>query len=449
MRTALMVVVVAWIQMLGRCAPAADDSWNEILGPSRGQVPAPLEKGVWRADLSQAMQDARRENRPVFVTMRCLPCKQCSAFDKDVLEGGRDLDPLLRQFVTVRLTSARDIDLRLLPVQGFQDLDLSWWGYFFSPEGRIYGIFGGRDEISDETRISKPALIATLKRVLAHHYDPRRAAWDIDGPAPQLSGALITPMQLPGYPSWSKDRRFDKQSAEAGCIHCHQVAEVLRQPAIDAHTFDKQHDLDMWPLPENVGIKLDRDDGLKVTQVIPQSPAARAGLTPGDELAAAGERKLFSQTDFRGILHRGPRGAGTIAVRWLRDGKPISGTLGLPDRWRQTVLDWRMSVSQGNIGAEPCFWPLSASAADRRKLGVPEGKLLVRAYAPFGTAKVAGVTDQMWITAIDGEHPDAAGRALLVWFRLCHEPGDPVTLAILDGTGRQREIHYKAGHWAD
>jgi len=453
MNITLAVVALVMTQALC-CCPAATpstsvDRWDKILGPSQGSIPAPQEKVVWRSDLSEALRDARSQNRPLFVTLRCLPCKQCSAFDKDVLEGGPDLDPLLRQFITVRLTSAKDIDLRLLPVQGFQDLDLSWWGYFLSPEGRLYGIFGGRDEVSDETRISKAALIATLRRVLAHHYDPRRAGWDIDGPAPDLSGSAVTPAQLPGYPSWAKDRKFDKQTAEAGCIHCHQVAEILRQPAIDARTFDKQRDLDMWPLPENVGIKLDRDDGLRVTEVIPASPAALARLEAGDELGSAGGRRLFGQTDLRGVLHRGPRGAGTIEIHWLRNRTPMSGTLTLSDGWRKTVLGWRMSVSQGNIGAEPCFWPLSASAAERSKLAIPDGRLLVRAYAPFGNAKAAGLSDPMWVTSIDGRQPDLSGRPLLVWFRLRHELGDPVTLIVLDADGKQREIRYKAGRWAD
>jgi hypothetical protein len=172
--TLLTATVAAAVVIIpARQAPAAPPTspdWNAILGtPAQGQPPAPLDKVIWRPDLAAALAEARAANRPLFVTLRCLPCKQCSAFDKDVLEGGPDLDPLFRQFITVRLTSAKDVDMRLLPMDGFEDLDLSWWGYFLSPQGRVYGIFGGRDEVSDETRISVPALINTLKRILAHH----------------------------------------------------------------------------------------------------------------------------------------------------------------------------------------------------------------------------------------------------------------------------------------
>jgi hypothetical protein len=442
-----MIFPLLLLALLANCVTAAD--WTQILGPSQGQPAGSFDKVVWRPDLASALAEARQTNRPLFVTLRCLPCKQCSAFDKDVLEGGPDLDPLLRQFVTVRLTSAKDIDLRLLPVQGYQDLDLSWWGYFLSPQGKIYGIFGGRDEVSDETRISKPALINTLKRVLAYHNDPRRTQWNLDGPAPNLASAPSTPTQLPGYAAWSKGRQLDRQTREAGCIHCHQVAEILRQPAIDANTFDKHKDFDIWPLPENVGIKLDRDDGLRVVDILPSSPAATAGIAKGDELAAAGGRKLFGQADFRGVLQRGPQGAGTIEIHWLRDGRPMSGELRVADGWRKTELGWRMSVSQGNVGADMGFWPLPASDADRNKINVPKGNLLVRAYAPFGTAKSAGLTPQMWVTAIDGQHPDLAGRGLLVWFRLRHEKGDPVALTVLAPDGKEQILKYTAGNWGD
>src|SRR6185503_6285875 len=118
-------------------------------------------------------REAKESNRPLFVTMRCLPCKQYSAFDKEVLEGGPQLNPLLARFVTVRLTNAANIDVRMFPVEGFQDLDLSWWGYFLSPEGKLYGVYGGRDHISDATRISSAGLSTALWRVLNHHYDPR------------------------------------------------------------------------------------------------------------------------------------------------------------------------------------------------------------------------------------------------------------------------------------
>ena len=420
--------------------------WKEILGPPQGKRPEAAASYLvtWRTNLAGAMVEAREQNRPLFVTFRCLPCKQCSAFDKEVLEGGPELAPLLAQFITVRLTDAAAIDLRIFPVEGFADLDLSWWGWFLSPEGRVYGVFGGRDHVSDATRISTPALRASLRRVLEHHYDPRRAGWDIDGPAPDLSGGSQSPRELPGYEGWLRNSYEDGRKQT--CLHCHQVNDVLRQPAVAAKTFDKQRDFDVWPLPENVGLVLERDHGLLVTNVIVGSPADKAGLKAGDVLGAAGGRRCFSQADFRGVLHRGPRGAGEIEVWWTRGAEAMSGKLAVAAGWRKTVLDWRMSVSQGIVGAYPGFFPLAIKSPRREQFSIPAEKMAVEPFmgkatnsAPYG----AGLRGNHIVIAVNGESPDLTGRAFLVWFIQRYDPGDRVTLTVMDKPGQTRELTYQ------
>ncbi len=417
--------------------PLEGVDWDDVLGPSQAKLPDPLPAVRWRTDLRTAMLEADSVGRPVFVTFRCLPCKQCADFDKDVLEGGPQLTPLLRQFVTVRLTDALDLDLNIFRVEGYQDLDLSWWGYFLSPGGRIYGVFGGRDEVSDTTRISEAALVNTMRRVLAHHYDPRRSSWDIDGPRPDRRAAPRKVLSLPGYQSWRDGRT---EAAEENCLHCHQVAEILRQPKLDDKTFDPLRDLDMWPLPENVGLVLDRDDGLLVTRVEPGSAARRAGLEPGDVLAAAGNRRLFGQADFRGVLHRRADPAGSIEIRWLREDLVMSGTLQLAEGWRRTVLDWRTSVSGGNIGSGPGFsWPVKGPDAGSGRMSITPwfGKTPRRSVA-----WQAGLRPHHTIIAVDGENPDLFARSFLAWFRLRHEPGDTVLLTVRDGN-QERTISYR------
>src|SRR3954469_11352566 len=194
-------VLIAPMIWLFASAILAAPNWDEILGPSQAKLPEPLADIGWRTDLQKALAEAQKTNRPLFVSFRCPPCKQCSAFDKDVMEGGPLLSPLLSQFITVRLTDAKAIDLRLLSVQTYQDLDISWWGYFLSPQGRLYAVFGGKDHVSDATRISPEALATTMKRVLDHHYDPRRENWNIDGPTPDVNAQPRSITQFPGFDS--------------------------------------------------------------------------------------------------------------------------------------------------------------------------------------------------------------------------------------------------------
>jgi hypothetical protein len=439
----LAAVVVGLTDWSNAAAAPRQIDWRAVLSTAQGKLPEPLPGVVWRDDLLKALADAKAQNRPLFVTLRCLPCKQCSAFDKDVLEGGSQLTPLLRQFITVRLTDAKAMDLRLLPVEGFQDLDLSWWGYFLSPEGRVYGVFGGKDHVSDATRISPAALAATLTRVLAHHYDPRRSAWDIDGPAVELAGAPRNATNLAGYESWFS--RGGKEVKAQVCIHCHQVSEILRQPALDAGKFDKLRDTQIWPLPENVGIALDRDDGLLVKSIDPGSPAERAGLRAGDSLAAAGDRRLFGQADFRGVLHRGPAGDGVIPIYWLRNGQVMDGRLQVAGEWRKTVLGWRMSLAQGNIGIDCGFFPLTMSKNERLKVNLADDAMGVKPfmYKEATPASQAGLKSGHFIVAVNGQSPNISGRAFEWWFRERFEVGDAVTLDVVDAQGTRSQIKFQ------
>ena len=420
-------------------AVAQTRDWSEILGPAESHWPDPQAGVVWREDLPVALGEARACGRPVLVTARCLPCKQCATFDQQVLDGSVTLTPLLARFITVRLTDAHALDLALLRVEAFQDLDNSWWAYFLSPRGDIYAIFGGRDETSDVSRISAAALEQTARRVLDHHYDERRLHWNLDWAA--ASGAepvVAAARELPGFSSWQ--RRFPRAAGQ-DCLHCHQLAEVLRQPALDAGTFAKRGDADVWPYPENVGITLDRDDGLLVTAVAANSPAEIAGLRVGDSVRVAEGRLLFGQADLRGVLHREANPEGEIALLWSRADEIHSGTLQLTPGWRTTNLDWRMSISQGNIGPAPGFpFPL-AGPRDT----VPTGSMSVRPFfgrdARNSVAHRAGLREHHVIVAVNGESPDLVGRAFLVWFRLNHQVGDEVTLTVLEN-GEQREIQY-------
>ena len=232
----------------------------------------------WRKDLMKAFTEATVSNRPLFITFRCLSCKQCQDFDKSVLDGGPELGAHLKEFITVRLTDASLLNSKVFPFKGYQDLDLSWWGYFMSPKGEIYSVFGGRDHISDKTRISVKALRNTMERVLNHHYHPDREKWSVDGAAANLDAKAIGPKELPGYEPFKKSNvYFQKQS----CIHCHQVSDILKFPEIQKGNFKPKKDFDIWPLPENLGLVLDRDHGLKVTKVFTSKYASHK-LKPGD-----------------------------------------------------------------------------------------------------------------------------------------------------------------------
>jgi serine protease Do len=408
--------------------------WQEILGAPQGTVPAdPGGKVEWRGDFAAALAEAKATNRPIFVTWRCLPCKQCSEFDKDVLDGSPTLDPLLRRFVTVRLVDASLLDERYFPYKTHQDLDLSWWAYFLSPGGNYYGVFGGKDHVSDKTRISEPALVNSLKRILAHHYDPRRPAWGIDMPAGTASKTQTSPKDSKGY-ALLKEKRpgMGKPHKEFGaCIHCHQVGDMLNMEALDNGTFSVDQYTGKWPLPENVGILLERDDGLLVKEITPGSPAAQAGIQAGDKLAMADGTRLFGQADFRGVLHRATSSTASVEVVWSRGGAIQFGTLQTQPGWRSTENSWRKTVYDGVYGPGLGFWPLEGPNAGKGKgLSI---KPWMGNQPQQRPVYQSGLRPNMEIVAIDGMDQDLETRKLISWFRLNHKPGDTVVYKARDG----------------
>ena len=417
-------------------------NWQEILSPSQGTIPpTPAENVVWRTDFYASLEEAQKSGRPILVTWRCLPCKQCATFDKDVLEGGTELTPLLKQFVTVRMTDAGQLDERYFPFRGYQDLDLSWWGYFLSPEGKLYGVYGGKDHLSDATRISTASFAKTMQRILAHHYDPRLPSWAaIDGTTPDTTQLKHTPRDFDTASNFIGSRpHLQKQE----CIHCHQVNDLIHFDAQKKGTFDLKQYTQSWPLPENVGIHLDRDDGLFVTKVEPNSPAEKAGLKVGDRLGMASNRKLHSQADFRGALHRAGYDATSIDIAWTRDDEGKLGTLETKANWREGENYWRKSVYEGIIGPHLGFFPLPGPNQGK-------GKLSIRPYMGQGEHRKTnkwndtGLQPNMEIVEINGRSDNWEARQLIAWFRLNHKPGDHITLKTKAGKTFTRVVEDEA-----
>jgi serine protease Do len=67
-------------------------------------------------------------------------------------------------------------------------------------------------------------------------------------------------------------------------------------------------------------LNLDADDGLVVTEVLRNTPAARAGLRPGDVIVQLGRYRIATLDDFSAILARLPQ-SGRARVFVVRDGQ--------------------------------------------------------------------------------------------------------------------------------
>ncbi len=205
------------------------------------------------------------------------------------------------------------------------DFDLVFAIIFMNADGRIYSRYGSRDALSDDRYVSLDGLKYTMRNVLHAHRTLDRLTATEPKPTPLFAREL--------YPSRT-----------GGCIHCHQVFEGLRREERRNGTFNPQS-FYVYPLPKNVGLRLDVDQGNKVMRVVADSAASRAGIQAGDVIRRVCETEISSQADVMWALHNAPR-EGDIHVQFEREGILKNAVLSVEPGWKKTNLSWRASMRQ-------------------------------------------------------------------------------------------------------
>lgn len=169
------------------------------------------------------------------------------------------------------------------------------------------------------------------------------------------------------------------------------------------------------------GLKLSSLGGPKVVEVVPDSPAARAGIREGDVLAAIERRPVAESVDFD-IALIGRKAGDRLHLTMQRDGRAYEATLRLAGR---PAPDAKKLALQ-RLGVE--LRPLPESLA--RELGAPGAAgLLIVDVERGGPADLAGFEERDVIIALgrhDATTPEAIGRLLEV-----ADPGDVVSMTVL------------------
>jgi membrane-associated protease RseP (regulator of RpoE activity) len=187
------------------------------------------------------------------------------------------------------------------------DYDLTFAVLFMNADGTIYHRYGGRDHESATSRLSMVSLVRVMKETLEDHAIYERK------PAPPPASRPRTIEQIPPMA-----RKLQKQ--KVNCFHCHMVNDAEREHLKEEKRWSQETVFGMWPLPEKVGLKLDRDDQVLVQEVIPGSPASAAGFQAGDRLVRFGGTRVRTHADVQWVLEKAPGGATTIPVERLREG---------------------------------------------------------------------------------------------------------------------------------
>src|SRR5207249_6663809 len=119
---------------------------------------------------------------------------------------------------------------------------------------------------SADGRISLAGLRYALERAAAAHRQPQKG-----------------PVAAPRKARTVEDYPPAKRRQTSSCIHCHHVYDFRRETLQAAGQW-RLDELWVYPLPENVGMMLDVNQGDRLQRVVADSPAARLGLAAGDRL---------------------------------------------------------------------------------------------------------------------------------------------------------------------
>jgi membrane-associated protease RseP (regulator of RpoE activity) len=312
------------------------------------------------------------------------------------------------------------------------DLDTTWAAFFLDADLNVYSRYGGRDEKSPDSRHSKNSLMQTMREVLELHEARGKR------PAAQRDKSELQP--APVAPRVPEDLTLLRQNHQ-GCLHCHQVREYGLLEAYHEGKFGREM-LFPFPLPENLGILIDRDHGHKARGIAEGSAAERAGLEAEDELLRVNDVPVHSELDFRWALHRAPDDRAIELLVARRDARTqVRGnrslTLWPGEDWKRTRLGWRKSLR--SVPVPWGFLAYHVGREERKSDGLPETGLLIRVVSVRGQGFASALNLQKndFIVAANGQTAEMTLDEFKSEMLETSRPGGLVRLTILRGGNRQ------------
>lgn len=385
-------------------------------------------------DLAVTLAKAKRLNRPVFVTFRCVPCKACAGFDAEVANGNERIRALAESsFVPLRQVEMKDVDL----TQFQFDHDLNWAAMFINADGAVYGRYGTQSAAGPDAYNSIASLEKAMQRVLKLHavYPKNAAALAGKRAAPK---PYQTALEMPGLQNKEK---LSGLTARGNCIHCHNIHDAENAQWQSSGQF-KWEMLYRYPLPDNVGLHIDPQDGCKIERVEAGSPAAKAELQAGDSVTHVNGQPIISIADIQWVLHHLPNTLATVQITATRDGHASTRTLQLAPDWKQSDISWRGSI--WSLKPRPGFWTVIANEEQMKNLPLPAGSKPLRVQGINNninegrSARQAGLREGDLITHVGDKLLTAAPKDFTVYLKQNYRVGDKLPLTLLRNGQTQR-----------
>lgn len=415
------------------CGSVHADAVKDREGAVR-QDKATMEKDArWLyQDTDAAFAAATKTGKPLLVVLRCVPCLSCMGLDAQVIEDAT-LAPLLDQFVCLRVINANALDLARFQF----DYDLSLTAMIFHGDGTVLGRFGSWQHQNNKDDRATDGFRATLQAALAIHkgYPANKATLAGKQGAP---GPFKTPVEIPSLAGkYTRDLDWQGKVVQS-CVHCHQIGDALRTVVREARKPMPEELIYPFPQPETIGLTLSSEHAARVTAVAAGSPADKAGIKPGDDIAALDSQPLISAADLSWVLHRAPAARQFTAIV-KRGGTAATLPLALPKGWRREADisrragTWDMrGMATGGLLLE------SVPEPERGTLGLTNDSLALRVkhvgqYGKHAAAKNAGWQPNDVIIEIDKLTGPMTEGQLIGHLLTTRKAGEKVPATVLRG----------------
>ena len=329
-----------------------------------------------------------------------------------------DIARLRERFVCVRITRMNGVNIRRFEF----DFDTTWAGFFLDEKLNVYSRYGGRDEGEPEDRFNKESLLQTMNEVLDLHAGRPKHSLD--------EQPIVQP--VPQGVSRPRDIALLRKNQQ-GCVHCHQVKEYQLLQSYHDREFSRR-ELFGWPLPENLGLKLERKHGHRIAETEDGSSAEKAALLPGDEIVQVNNVPIHSELDIRWALHRAPENKPLrFLVRRQNNGcedRTLSVELHPEENWRHTDLSWRKSMR--SVPMVFGFRGYSLTRSQRKLEGLKEDQLAIRVVSvrDRGLAKNLSLKKRDSIIALDEESKRRTMEQFKSDLLNRYKPGDEVRITV-------------------
>jgi hypothetical protein len=319
------------------------------------------------------------------------------------------------------------------------DYDLTFAVLLMNADGTIYHRYGSRDHHSATSRLSMASLVRVMKETLEDHAAYQRKP----SPPPALP-----PRTIEEIPSMARKLQKEK----VNCFHCHMVNDAEREHAKEEKRWSREAVIGMWPLPDRVGLTLDRDDQTLVRAVAPASPAGAARIKAGDRLVRLGGARVLTHADVQWVLDGVSGDAASIPFESLREeDMMLLGELKLEKGWKiPSPLDFSWRPSKWPLDPKPGFGGRKLGKDDLEALGLPPGAFAVKIgyIVDWGNeahtgrnARKAGLKEGDILLAAGGKSDFDSEAHFQSWFRFTQKAGTTIELEVLrDGKRMQVKL---------